>query len=1009
MRTGEIKGRFIAVLFILVFGMTGGADLLKSQQWTQTNGPYGGNVRTLAVSGTNLYAGTTGGIFLSTDNGTNWTPVNTGLTRTDISALVSSGANLYAGTGNGVFLSTNNGASWTAVNTGLTNPTVHALAVSGTNLYAGTHGGVFLSTNNGTSWTAVNSGLTNSIVLALAVIDTNLFAGTYDGGVFLSTDNGTSWAAVNTGLTYLYVRAFAVSGTKLFVGTGNGVFLSTNNGTSWTAVNTGLTNTIVYALAVSGTNLFAGTFGGGVFLSTNNGTSWTAANTGLTSTLVFAFAASGTNLFAGTEAGVFLSTNNGTSWIPVNTGLASTEVRSLATKGTDLFAAAQGEAFLSTNNGTSWTAVNSGLTGSFVKSFAFSDTNLFVGTSIRTNGGGVFLSTNNGTSWNPVNTGLTNTNVLSLAVSDTNLFAGTNGGGVFRSTNNGTSWTAVNTGLTNMTVSTLAVSGANLYAAGTTGGGVFHSTDNGESWTAVNTGLTNTIVYALAVSGTNLFAGTFGGGVFLSTNNGTSWTAANTGLTSTLVFAFAASGTNLFAGTEAGVFLSTNNGTSWTAVNTGLTNASVWSLTVSGTNVFAGTNAYGVFINSISVLVPPTSPQNLTATTGNNQVTLKWRKNTEQDLIRYRIYQSTSPNASIQVDSTTGGSDTTRILTGLSAGTMYYFRVSAVNSAGNVSPYSAEVNAVPLDPVAPNISVAVLQNPALSKYFDLVVVSRSSLSSLPFVKVWLDGSTDTTTLDMATIGGSPLVYAGPGQFDTSGVYSFRVKVTSTGGTDTIRTVTYGVILAKPGAITKLIASDNNASLEIGAKAVHQDVYFVSHLEKSLNEAVYQFGPANMEFTEPLDVEIAYDPANYPESAKLFISRKVDEEWQTLPSQVYPSRQTVKTKVTQLGEFKIVYDATFAGNNVVPTDYALSQNYPNPFNPSTTIRYDLPEDGFLTIKIYNLLGQEVRALVSGDQTGGMHSVLWDGRNNQGQVVASGIYLYRLHTKQFTQTKKMLFIK
>ena len=78
----------------------------------------------------------------------------------------------------GVFLSTNNGTSWTAVNTGLTNTACPALAVSGTNLFAGTEGGVFLSTNNGTNWTAVNAGLTDQSLPALAVSGTNLFAGT---------------------------------------------------------------------------------------------------------------------------------------------------------------------------------------------------------------------------------------------------------------------------------------------------------------------------------------------------------------------------------------------------------------------------------------------------------------------------------------------------------------------------------------------------------------------------------------------------------------------------------------------------------------------------------------------------------------------------------------------------------------------------------------------------------------------------------------------------------------
>ena len=151
-------------------------------QWIQTNVTYGGNVRTLAVSGTNLFAGTSGGVFLSTNNGT----------------------------------------SWTAASTGLTNIYVHALAVSGTNLFAGTDGGVFLSTNNGTSWTAASTGLTNTSIYALAVSGTNLFAGTYGGGVFLSTNNGTSWTA--TGLTYTYVFALAVSGTNLIAGTDGGVW-----------------------------------------------------------------------------------------------------------------------------------------------------------------------------------------------------------------------------------------------------------------------------------------------------------------------------------------------------------------------------------------------------------------------------------------------------------------------------------------------------------------------------------------------------------------------------------------------------------------------------------------------------------------------------------------------------------------------------------------------------------------------------------------------------------------
>ncbi len=569
-------------------------------QWTQTNGPYGGNVRCFAISGANLFAGTSGGVFLSTNDGASWTAVNTGLTNTNVLALAVSGTNLFAGTqGPGrIFLSTNNGTSWTAVNTGLTNTNVLALAVSGTNLFTGTQGaGVFLSPNNGTSWTAANTGLTNFTVRALAVSGMNLFAGTA-GGVFLSTNNGTSWSPVNTGLTRLDVRSLVATGTNLFAGTSGGVFRSTNNGATWTAVNTGLPNNYVYALLVSGTNLFAGTGGLGIFLSTNNGTSWSPVNTGLTRSYVVALAVTDTNLFAGTPGGIFRSTNNGATWTAANTGLTNAWVWDLVTSGPNLFAGTQeAGVFRSTNNGTSWTAVNVGLTNTNVYALAVADPNLFAGTA----GGGAFLSTNNGTSWSAVNAGLTSTYVRSLTVSGTYLFAGTQDAGIFRSTDNGTSWTAVNTGLTNTIVYALAVSGANLFA-GTWGGGVFLSSNNGTSWTGLNTGLTNTYVSTIAVIGTYLFAGTYGG-VFLSTNNGTNWASVNTGLTNTRVWALAISGTNLFAGTDGGVFLYTNNGTSWTAVNTGLENNYVYALAVSGTNLFAGTGVAGVWRRPLSELI----------------------------------------------------------------------------------------------------------------------------------------------------------------------------------------------------------------------------------------------------------------------------------------------------------------------------------------------------------------------------------------------------------------------
>ncbi len=93
----------------------------------------------------------------------------------------------------------------------------------------------------------------------------------------------------------------------------------------------------------------------------------------------------------------------------------------------------------------------------------------------------------------------------------------------------------------------------------------------------------------------------------------------------------------------------------------------------------------------------------------------------------------------------------------------------------------------------------------------------------------------------------------------------------------------------------------------------------------------------------------------------------------------------------------------------PVSYNLFQNYPNPFNPSTIISYSVPKISYVTLKIYDILGREVKTLVSTEQNNGLHSVQWNGDNNYGVRVSSGIYLYRIEAGSFIQTKKMLLIK
>ena len=97
------------------------------------------------------------------------------------------------------------------------------------------------------------------------------------------------------------------------------------------------------------------------------------------------------------------------------------------------------------------------------------------------------------------------------------------------------------------------------------------------------------------------------------------------------------------------------------------------------------------------------------------------------------------------------------------------------------------------------------------------------------------------------------------------------------------------------------------------------------------------------------------------------------------------------------------------SNLAPSKFSLDQNYPNPFNPVTNLSYDLLEDSFVSITIYDMLGNVINNLVKSNQSSGFKSVQWNATNNQGEPVSAGVYLYSIEAGEFRQTKKMILLK
>ncbi len=217
------------------------------------------------LKGTDVFAGSINGVYVTTNNGVLWNYVSSGLTGNALNVnklILSANSSIYAATLGGVFVSTNNGTNWNSLNAGLPNLFVQTIIEKGSDLYAGllNNGGVCKSTNGGITWTQVNNGLTQLYIYSFLNYGGNIYAGTRLGGIFVSTNNGTSWSPVNNGLPQKEVRSLLSSGLNIIAGlNGAGTFASTDNGLTWVDMNLGMGDLSVYCNLITHSYIFAGT------------------------------------------------------------------------------------------------------------------------------------------------------------------------------------------------------------------------------------------------------------------------------------------------------------------------------------------------------------------------------------------------------------------------------------------------------------------------------------------------------------------------------------------------------------------------------------------------------------------------------------------------------------------------------------------------------------------------------------------------------------------------------
>lgn len=585
-----------------------------------------------------IFAGTeNSGVWKSTDSGTTWAASYNGIVPERVYAIQASSTQpsvVFAGTSTGIFVSSNSAGTWQPL-TSVTVPTVLSLAVDpqhSLTAYFGSLGGqIYKTTDAGASMLLVfQTADSNDNITQLKVspnFSERVYAITASGYLLVTDNAGSTWNVSGPAVPIVSLDVNVVTPLKVYIGTvGKGVYKSTDGAISWSQAGSGISGTI-YSVAVdrlTPTTVYAGT-DGNIFRSLDEGATWTDVTKGLPSgpilTIVPDPFTAGTVYASIQSQGVYRSVDGGLSWhsitgsISVNGSVALAADPLLKSR---LYAASyQHGVLVSGDNGNAWKPSNTGMT-LFVRGLAFDSGDpqtMYAGTLL----GGMFKSTDQGASWNSSGLGskvilqvktspgqagtvFTATTegisrsqdggttwldvgqkigyVFSIATAPPGtVYVGGAAGAIYKSSDQGQTWTESDSGIPSGNVVSLVIDSAtgSLYAAvqGASTPSIFSSSDGGASWQPTQVApkaASNVTQLTLDGNAKALFAATNGFGVLVSFD-GKAWASFNDGLTSSIVSAVVGSptqaGTVYAATLNSGVFESVQ-GKSWSAVNSGL-------------------------------------------------------------------------------------------------------------------------------------------------------------------------------------------------------------------------------------------------------------------------------------------------------------------------------------------------------------------------------------------------------------------------------------------------------
>jgi len=348
------------------------------------------------------------------------------------------------------------------------------------------------------------------------------------------------------------------------------------------------------------------------------------------------------------------------------------------------------------------------------------------------------------------------------------------------------------------------------------------------------------------------------------------------------------------------------------------------------------------------------------------------------------------------------------------------------------------------DTTPPEIKYQLVQNPLYPEFLDIFISSNEKTFSdvgetLENPTIEMVFFTDTTNVEVDTFA---TVFNSAGK-ETYYIYNGRYHLTEEGevklvirklqdlpGNDSDFIVTpLSIQKAKPQYVNTMTSPDKYARVYLPEHSLNSFTYLTTVATKpeksdalrkvnpkteiSYVSKIYQFGPVGKDLLKDASLSIKYDEEFKGKEDNLGLYFLENNKWTKVAAVQDKKQNTFTATVTRLGIFAIIDGYVDQGNDQnttqLPVTFAISQNYPNPFNPTTEIKYQLPGDDLVSIKVYNMNGQLVTTLVDEQKSAGYHRVQWNGKNSAGMKVSSGVYLYEMKAGHFRETKKMILIK